>query len=126
MLYRPRAIPVRRLGAMLTLGPPDAAPSMPSGVVRGQIPRLAFRWFVVARQAATLLITWTRWQVHALPPVLPAVTLPSVSLGPALLLSLAVLPVAPVAGMILHTALVVYAFLTDQTRIQPEIISLVF
>jgi hypothetical protein len=94
--------------------------------MRGQPPQLVFRWLVVACQAATLLITWPLWQVHASPPMLPAVPLPSVSLGPALLLSLALLLVAPLAGMILHTVLVVYAVLVDQTRLQPEIISLLF
>lgn len=85
---------------------------------------LAFRWLVVACQAATLLITWPLWRVHALPPMLPALPLPAFDLGPWLLASLAVVLLRATAGVTLHTALLAYAMLVDQTRIQPEVVSL--
>src|SRR5262245_15652377 len=56
--------------------------------ISGDILIVAFRWLVVGCQAATLLITWPLWQVHASPPMLPALPLPAFDLGPLLLLSL--------------------------------------
>ena len=93
---------------------------------RASLATLAFRWLVVACMGATVLITWPLWGVHESPPMLPAVALPAVALGWPLLGSLAVILVAPVVGMALHTALVLYAVLIDQTRLQPEVVSLLF
>lgn len=91
---------------------------------RTAIPLLVFRWLVAGCQGATLLITWPLWQVHVTPPMLPALPLPHFDLGPVLLLSLALVLVRPVWGVALHTVLLAYALLLDQTRIQPEIVSL--
>jgi hypothetical protein len=87
---------------------------------------VAFRWLVVGCQAATLLITWPLWEVHASPPMLPALPLPPFDLGPLLLLSLLLILIAPKPGIIVHTVIVLYAMIIDQTRIQPEIVSLIF
>jgi hypothetical protein len=87
---------------------------------------VAFRWFVVVCQAATLLITWPLWQVRSLPPMLPALPLPYFDMGAVLLVSLALILVRPKIGIVLHTALMAYAVLIDQTRLQPEIVSLIF
>lgn len=87
---------------------------------------LVFRWVVTACQALTILITWPLWQVRETPPMLPAVPLPSVDVGVPLLASLFLVWIVPVPGMIVHTILVVYAVLVDQTRMQPEVFSLVF
>jgi hypothetical protein len=86
----------------------------------------AVRWLVAGCQAATILITWPLWQVHASPPMLPALPLPAVDLGVVLLVSLALVPVAPGRAIAVHTALLVYAVLIDQTRLQPEVVSLTF
>jgi hypothetical protein len=43
-----------------------------------------------------------------------------------LLFSLVLVLIRPVPGVIAHTLLIIYAMLIDQTRIQPEIVSLVF
>jgi hypothetical protein len=85
---------------------------------------LAFRWLLVGCQAATIVITWPLWRVHETSPMLPALPLPALPLGPALLVSLALVLVRATGGTVLHSALLVYAMLIDQTRIQPEIVSL--
>lgn len=85
---------------------------------------LVFRWLVALCQGATFLITWPLWQVHQSPPMLPALPLPYFDMGLILLLSLALILIKPIQGVALHTALVIYAMLIDQTRIQPEIVSL--
>jgi hypothetical protein len=87
---------------------------------------LAFRLVVVACQAATIWITWPLWQVHDAPPMLPALPLPAVDLGGFLLGSLLLVLIAPVPGLTLQTLLLLYAVLIDQTRLQPEIVSLLF
>jgi hypothetical protein len=87
---------------------------------------LAFRWLVIACQAVTIWITWPLWQHHDTPPMLPAAPLPSFDVGLPLLASLVVALFAPVLGFALHTLLLLYAMAVDQTRMQPELISLAF
>lgn len=84
----------------------------------------AFRWLLVGCQAVTVLVTWPLWQVRALPPMLPALPLPAVDMGWLLLASLVVILIRPQVGLILNTGLFVYAMLIDQTRLQPEVVSL--
>jgi hypothetical protein len=102
----------------------ERAIALPRLLTQGNSRILAFRWVVVACQGATFLITWPLWQVHKSPPMLPALPLPYFDMSVILLLSLAAILVKPVHGLVLHTALVIYAMLIDQTRIQPEIVSL--
>lgn len=85
---------------------------------------LAYRALVVAMQAATIVITWQLWQVRSDPPLLPALTLPQFNIGPWLLASLGVVLAAPRIGLALHAALLVWAMLLDQLRMQPEFISM--
>jgi hypothetical protein len=88
------------------------------------LPLPAYRWVVVGCQAATLLLTWPLWQVHHAPPMLPALPVPAVDLSWPLLLSLLVVLAKPLPGIVLHTALISYAVAIDQTRLQPEVVSL--
>ncbi len=87
---------------------------------------LAFRWLVIACQAATIWVTWPLWEHHSSPPMLPAAPLPSFDVGLPLLATLVIALFAPFLGLLLHTAVLLYAFVIDQTRIQPEIVSLAF
>jgi len=87
---------------------------------------IAFRWLIISCQAATLLITWPLWQVHTVTPMLLLLPLPVFDMGVLLLLSLVLIIFAPRTGVIVHTVLIVYAILIDQTRLQPEVVSLVF
>jgi hypothetical protein len=57
--------------------------------------------------------------------MLPALALPSLDLAPMLLFSLGMVLLSPLRGVAVHTALILYAVLADQTRLQPEVISLV-
>jgi hypothetical protein len=86
-----------------------------------------FRWLFVVCEALTIVVTWPLWQLHTSPPMLPAVSfLPVFALGIPLLLSLVMILMFPVSGIILHTMLLCYAMLIDQTRMQPEIVSITF
>lgn len=99
---------------------------IPAVLTQGTTWMLVFRWVVVGCQAVTLKITWSLWQVHETPPMLPLLPLPAFDMGVILLISLAVILIQPLPGIILHTVLVLYAMLIDQIRLQPEVISLIF
>jgi hypothetical protein len=90
-----------------------------------QFDQSAFLRLLAICQAATILLTWPLWQVHRVPPMLNALPLPEVNTGIVLLISLAAVFIRPQAGLIVHTVLVVYSILIDQTRLQPEIVSMV-
>lgn len=94
-----------------------------------QHPITLFRWLVVACQIATILVTWPLWQDRDRPPLLPllpSLPLPSFDVGLPLIAASVVVLFAPVLGMAAATALTVYAVLLDQTRLQPEVVSLLF
>jgi hypothetical protein len=84
---------------------------------------VAFRVLLVITQALTIWVTWPLWQVRSAPPMLPLVELPQVAYGPLLLASLAVVLMHGATGVILHSALLLAAMLSDQMRLQPEFIS---
>jgi hypothetical protein len=81
---------------------------------------------VVAAQAATIVVTWPLWQARVDPPSLPlspAFAL-SFAFGPWLLASLGLALVRPALGCALHAVLLALAMLADQTREQPQFVSL--
>jgi hypothetical protein len=82
------------------------------------------RQIVVACQAATILVTWPLWQARAEPPLLPLLPVPALPFGAALLATLAVALVRPRLGAALHGALLAVAITADQTREQPQVLSL--
>lgn len=82
------------------------------------------RWTLVACQAATILISWELWQSRETPPNLPAIPIPSLDMGIPLLLSLLLALRYPLTGAALHAVLLVLSFGMDQTRLQPEVVSM--
>ena len=85
---------------------------------------VALRWLLVLCQAAIIFLTWELWQVRESPPLLPAVPLPQLPVGVALIATLALILRAPRAGVAAHLAVLLYAAAADQTRLQPQIVSL--
>ena len=57
--------------------------------------------------------------------MLAALPLPEINTGIIILVTLAGIFFRPLAGLAIHTLIVVYSILIDQTRLQPEIVSLV-
>lgn len=82
------------------------------------------RLVLVGAQAATIAITWPLWQPRASPPELPLLPLPWVPFGAGLLLTLLVALVRPAAGICCHWLVLVLAIVGDQTREQPQVLSL--
>lgn len=80
---------------------------------------------VAACQLATILISWSAWNVREHPVNLPLVPLPQFSFGPLLLISLAAILVRPREGLLAHTVLYAASCLFDQHRFQPQVISLI-
>jgi methylamine utilization protein MauE len=78
----------------------------------------------VAAQAATLIITWSLWEIRKSPPHLPAIDLPQISFGGILAFSLALILFRPQLGIRFHIAVLVVSFLFDQWRLQPQVIGI--
>jgi hypothetical protein len=98
-------------------------PNLPSAALT--TPRRdVLRWLCLVAQATTIIITWQLWQDRAEPPLLPAIVMPALSFGPWLLASLAFAAVRPVHGTVVHCALLLLAMIADQTREQPQVLSL--
>ncbi len=83
-----------------------------------------FRYLAVTMQAIAIIVTWQLWSVRETPPNLPLFGLPAVSVGWALLASLVLVLVRPLWGVALHSVLLAVAIVTDQMRLQPEMLSL--
>lgn len=103
---------------------PTAAADIRSRLLPAVNWMIAFRWLVVGCMAATIYVTWSLWQVRETPPMLPAVPLPRLDMGVILLVALAVVLVKPLLGTAVFSVALVYAILIDQTRLQPEFVSL--
>jgi uncharacterized membrane protein YphA (DoxX/SURF4 family) len=79
----------------------------------------------VVLQGATVLITWPLWQTRADPPLLPMFKgLPQFDMGLLVLATLALTLVRPKVGVLAHITALSIAFAQDQTRLQPEFVSL--
>jgi hypothetical protein len=79
----------------------------------------------VVLQGATVLITWPLWQTHADPPLLPMFEgLPQFDMGLLVLATLVLTLVRPKVGVLAHVTALAFAFAQDQTRLQPEFVSL--
>jgi hypothetical protein len=83
-----------------------------------------FRLLVVCALMVSVVITWPLWNVREFPPLLPAVPLLSVSVGSPLIAACVAVLFVPRSGAIAIVAILAYAMLVDQTRMQPEFISL--
>lgn len=76
-------------------------------------------------QGATVLITWPLWQTRSDPPLLPMFEwTPRFDMGPLVLVTLVLIIVRPNIGVLAHIAALLIAFAQDQTRLQPESVSL--
>ncbi len=84
----------------------------------------ALRWWLVALDAVTIVVTWPVWQHRDVPPMLAALHLPSPHFGAILIASLALVGVRPRLGLAVHALLLLWATLADQTRLQPYMISM--
>lgn len=81
------------------------------------------RLCAITGQAATIAATWPLWQHRSTPPVLPVVPMPF-DFGFVLLLTLALAATRPRTGTIAHGIVLGMAILADQTREQPQVLSL--
>ena len=79
----------------------------------------------VVAQLISLLITWPLWNIRSDVPHLPAFehTLPQISFGWVLVISLVVTPFRPKFGIWTHFTLMLFACLFDQMRAQPQFLA---
>ena len=83
-----------------------------------------FRAIVVLALVTTVAITWPLWNQRDLPPLLPALPLPPLSLGLPLIAASVCALIVPRAGALTVTLTIAYGMVADQTRMQPEFFSL--
>ena len=83
-----------------------------------------YRSLLVACAITTLAMTWDLWRVRVTPPMLPVLSLPRVDMGVPLVVALLAVLATPIWGAAAFGVLLFYAILIDQTRIQPEFVSL--
>lgn len=94
-------------------------------VAFGGVDRLVLlRFLVTGCQAISILITWPVWETRRYPPALPMAAFPQLDFGPLLLASLVLVLVAPRVGIWIHVGVLMLSFVADQTRLQPEFVSL--
>jgi hypothetical protein len=104
-----------------------------TGPIGDGVNDVVLRIAAVAAQAATILLTWPLWHVRHFDPIsavyqspmLPAFPLPQFDLGWPLIVSLAIVLLAPRCGVPIHAGLLLWAILLDQIRLQVQCISLV-
>jgi len=89
-------------------------------------PMPALRFLVVGCLALTIVLTWGLWQVRTYPPLLevPGFPVPQAGVGVPLLVTLGLSLARPRLGVVLFSCVLGYSFLADQTRLQPEFLSL--
>ncbi|MFM8891611.1 MAG: hypothetical protein ACKOTB_08315 [Planctomycetia bacterium] len=87
---------------------------------------VVFRVVLAVAQAATILLTWELWTVREYPPLLPLVPLPQVDMGGVLLLVIGVAVIIPRIGLPLEAAVLLWAMVADQSRIQPTMLSMLY
>lgn len=101
------------------------------GVQKAQFTNTVVTWrygmlcVAVACQLVTLLLSWSTWNVREDPINLPLFPVPQFSMGILLVLSLSIVLVRPHVGVIAHAVVYAAACVLDQTRIQPQVISLI-
>ena len=91
-------------------------------------PDLLFRYrvLVVLAHVATVFITWPLWTAHELPPMLPALPLPSFGVGVPLLLTIVAQLFFPKRALAAYAVVLLYACACDETRLQPQFFSFAF
>jgi len=84
----------------------------------------AYRTLIAAALACTVWITWPLWQVRESPPLLPLLAVPQWGMGWLLLMACVALVFFPRVGLACCWAAFGWAIISDQTRLQPEIPSM--
>lgn len=84
------------------------------------------RPLLVGGMILTILLTWDLWQTRVYPPMLEVsgLSLPQLGVGVPLIAALVCSLFRPRLGVAIFAAVLAYSFLADQTRLQPEVLSL--
>ena len=83
-----------------------------------------YRVLIACGLAATVALTWPLWQTRESPPMLPLLPIWQIDMGWPLVFACAALAISPTAGFALCWAMFAWAIASDQTRLQPQIPSM--
>jgi hypothetical protein len=87
---------------------------------------IAFRGLIAAAQIATVILTWKLWSVREYPPLLPLLPVPQIDMGGPMIAALAVSFFYPRIGLPLQAAFLLWGIASDQSRIQPQMLSMLY
>ncbi|NBQ23700.1 MAG: hypothetical protein EBU26_05445, partial [Verrucomicrobia bacterium] len=97
---------------------------IPKPTARYRLLSAMFRGLLSVCLATTVLLTWPLWQVRDFPPLLPVADFRQCNLGWPLLGACGLLAVLPRLGLATCWIGFSLAMLLDQTRIQPQVLSM--
>lgn len=86
----------------------------------------AFRGLLAASQIATVMLTWSLWDVREFPPLLPLVSVPQCDMAWPMIAAIAAAFFVPRYGLPLQAVTLLWAIGADQCRIQPSMISMLY
>lgn len=86
----------------------------------------AFRGLLAVSQIATVILTWSLWEVREFPPPLPLLPIPRLDMAWPMMAAIATSFFFPRYGLPLQAATLLWAIVADQARIQPHMISMLW
>ena len=87
---------------------------------------LAFRGVLAASQIATVLLTWKLWEVREYPPLVPLLPVPQLDMAGVMLAAIGISFFFPRCGLPIQAVTLLWAIISDQCRIQPQMISMLY
>ena len=87
---------------------------------------LAFRGVLAVSQIATVLLTWKLWEAREYPPVLPLLHVPQFDMGGVILVAIGISFFFPRYGLSIQAVTLLWAIISDQCRLQPHMISMLY
>lgn len=86
----------------------------------------AFRGLLAVSQIATVVISWKLWEVRQYPPLLPLFPVPQFDMAWPMLIAITASFFSPRYGLPLQAATLLWAIVSDQCRIQPQMLSMLY
>ena len=87
---------------------------------------LPFRGLIAAAQIATVILNWNQWSVREYPPLLPLVPVPQFDMGGPMIAAVAASFFYPRIGIPIQAAVLLWAIASDQSRLQPQMLSMLY
>lgn len=87
---------------------------------------IAYRIILAIAQTATVALTWTLWEAREYPPLLPLLAVPQFDMRLPMLASIAVSCAWPRIGIPIQAVVLAWSIVSDQSRMQPYMLSMLY